>query len=325
MLNSLDTLTQINLDDLVSSFGWQDYPLLAGLLRRIFLQPARSFASLVAEFDEAVGRFGLPEAAQLTQRHFVRSVRVFGADPSTGSGLPSGAFLALSNHPGMSDTLSLFMALNRPDLKIIALDRPFLVALPETSKHLFYVREDSAARMSLVRQVSAHLKNGGAALTFPAGSIEPDPDVYSGALESLQNWTDSVGVFIRMAPETAVLPIFVRGVIWNKTAKHWLLAIKKKQEEKEKLAAALQLLAHVAFKQNDVHVRVQIGRPIYAKELGSTDTQTIHRAVLAEMKRLIENPPEGEFIDALTRPLDPSLLTNGSQLEVQKEAGPSSV
>ncbi len=289
MLSPLDLLTQINLDDLVSSFGWTDRPLLARTLRGFFLRPARTFAAQMVEFDNAVGARGLPEASRLLLKKFTRSLRVFGADL-----VPASAFLALSNHPGMTDTLALFAALNRPDLKIIALDRPFLNALPNTSKQLFYLKDDSAARMTLVRQVSAHLRAGGAALTFPAGHIEPDPDVYPGAVESLKDWTDSVGVFIRMAPETAILPILVRGVVREKSARHPLLATKKMKEEREKLTAALQLLAHVVFKQTDVHVRVQIGRPIYTKDLGSTETQVIHQAVLAEMKRLIENPPEGE-------------------------------
>ena len=87
-------------------------------------------------------------------------------------------------------------------MKIIALDRPFLMALPNLSKQLFFVHDDPASRMKLVRQVSGHLRGGGAALTFPAGEIEPDPNVYPGAVDALQTWTDSVGVFIRMAPET---------------------------------------------------------------------------------------------------------------------------
>jgi hypothetical protein len=84
-----------------------------------------------------------------------------------------------------------------------------------------------------------------------------------------------------------------RVVIWDKTAKHFLLGLKKAREEKEKLAAAFQLLAHIVFKKKDVHVRIQIGHPIYAKELGTTDPAVIHQAVTAEMKRLIENPPQG--------------------------------
>ena len=298
MTSNLDTLTQINLDDLVSSFGWQDYPLSARLLRRLFYNPARKFAEAMVEFDEAVGAHNLPDASRLLLGRYVRDVRVFGHEnlpvSSSPATRPPSPFLALSNHPGMADTVALFAALNRPDLKIIALDRPFLKSLPNTSKQLFYLKDDPAARMTLVRQVSAHLRAGGAALTFPAGEIEPDPNVYPGALDSLQHWTDSAGVFLRMAPETAILPVLVRGVIWDKTAHHPLIRLKHDRMGREKLAAAFQLLAHVQFNARPVTVTVQIGKPITVKELGSTETPVIHQAVLAEMKRLIQYPPEGE-------------------------------
>ncbi|HET7143606.1 MAG TPA: 1-acyl-sn-glycerol-3-phosphate acyltransferase [Anaerolineales bacterium] len=294
MSSNVEELTQINLDDLVSSVGWQDRPLLTQILRNLFQKPARTFAEIVMEFDSAIAELGLVEASRLTIDHFVRDVRVFGQDH-----IPDSAFLALSNHPGMSDTISLFCALNRPNLKIIALDRPFLTELPNLSRQLFYLKEDSSSRMTLVRQVTSHLRAGGAALTFPAGQIEPDPELSEGEVNSLQAWTDSAGVFIRMAPDTAILPILVRGVIWDKMAKHILLRIKKEKEEKEKLAAALQLLAHIVFKIKDVHVRIQIGRPIYAKDLGTNETAIIHQAVLAEMKHLIENPPAGDGVSVL--------------------------
>lgn len=294
MQSNFETLTQINLDDLVTSFGWQDHLLLSKFLRTLFRRPAKTFAKYMMEFDTALGERGLVKASRLTQTHFVRDVRVFNPDR-----VPDSAFLALSNHPGISDTLSAFCALNRQDLKIIALDRPFLNTMPNLSKQLFYLKEDAASRVSLVRQVTSHLRNGGAALTFPAGHIEPDPNVYDGAVDSLQAWTDSAGVFIRLAPEAAIVPILVRGVVWEKAARHILLKIKKAKEEKEKLAAALQLLAHVAFNKKDVHVRVQIGKPIYAKELGTTETTVIHQSVIAEMKRLIENPPQGEGVSVM--------------------------
>ena len=55
---------------------------------------------------------------------------------------------------------------------------------------------------------------------FPAAHIEPDPDIHDDAMESLESWTDSAGVFIRMAPETAILPVLVRGVVRTKAAYH---------------------------------------------------------------------------------------------------------
>ena len=289
MPSNVETLTQINLDDLISSFGWQNRPLLARLLRRTFISPPQAFAYQMVEFDSAIPTYGLVEASRRAIRYYVDDIRIYGQEQ-----IPASGFLALSNHPGMTDTLSLLIALNRPDLRIIALDRPFLNALPNMSKQLEYVNDDSASRIRLVRGLSTHLRNGGAALTFPAGHIEPDPDLHKGAVESLCSWTDSVGVFLRMAPEAAVLPVLVRGVVRKKAAYHPLTYLKRARAEREKLASALQLLAHVVLKKKDVHVRVQIGNPIYVKELGTTETKVIHQAVLAEMKRLIENPPAGE-------------------------------
>ena len=289
MPSNVETLTQINLDDLISSFGWQNHPFLARLLRRTFITPPQTFAHQMAEFDSAIPTYGLVEASRRAIRNYVDQLEVFGRER-----IPNAGFLALSNHPGMTDTLSLFIALNRPDLRIIALDRPFLNALPNMSKQLAYVTDDSASRFRMIRQLSAHLRHGGAVLTFPAGHIEPDPAIHKGAVESLCAWTDSVGVFVRMAPETAVLPVLVRGVVRKKTANHPLTYLKRRHPEREKLAAALQLLAHVMFRKKDVQVRVQIGNPIYARDLGTTDPKVIHQAVLAEMKQLIEHPPMGE-------------------------------
>jgi hypothetical protein len=284
MTSNFETLTQINLDDLVSSFGWQDNRILASFLRFVFRKPAEIFARHMVEFDDTIGLHGIHAGGRSLLNRYVKDIRIFGADR-----IPESAFLALSNHPGMTDTVALFTALDRKDLQIIALDRPFLNALPHTSRQLFYVHDDAAKRMTLVRQVSSHLKNGGALLTFPAGHIEPDPEVYEGAVESLQTWTDSVGVFIRMAPEAAILPVLVRGVVAAKYANHWLLKIKGTKEKKEKLATALQLLGMIMFNEKPVSVQVQIGRPIYAKDIGTTETAVIHQAVLAEMKLLIES------------------------------------
>jgi hypothetical protein len=286
-LNQLEALTQINLDDLVSSFGWQDHRIPAGFLRFVFRKPAEIFARHIIDYDNVTGSHGIHEGGRNLLNRYIKELRIFGTDR-----IPDSAFLALSNHPGMADTVALFAALNRKDLHIIALDRPFLNSLPETTKQLFYVYDDPTKRMALVRQVSAHLKTGGATLTFPAGHIEPDPDVYPGAVESLQDWTDSVGVFVRMAPNAAILPVLVRNVVAVKYAKHWLLKIKKTKEEREKLATALQLLGMILFDEKPVTVTVQIGNPIYVKDLGSNDTNVIHQAVLAEMKCLIENPPK---------------------------------
>jgi len=286
--NRLEVLTAINLDDLVYSFGCDRRPLLAFLMRRLFLGAARKFARQMLDFDSAIKTNGLAEAACRTERLFACDVRLFNAEL-----LPDGPFLALSNHPGVTDTLALMAALGRPDLKIIALNRPFLLALPNLSRRLYYVNEDPQERFTLVRQVSKTLRDGGSILTFPAGRNEPDPDVYPGAVEALGGWTDSVGVFARLAPATPLVPVCVRNVMWRSAAKFPLSNMRRSSDDKQLLASALQLLASLLFGAHPVTVQVQIGRPITVKNLGSSDTHVLHNSVLAEMKRLIESKPEG--------------------------------
>jgi len=294
--SKLETLTQINLNDLVSSFGWERYPLPAAILRFLFARPARKFAGQMVEFDNAVGMSNLGEASRLIlRRYYVSDVRIHG-----GENIPeTGPVLFLSNHPGMSDTLCLFASIGRPDLNIIAIHRPFLIALVNVTEKLFYIGDRPEERMRAVRQISAHLRNGGAALTFPAGEIEPDPLVYTGADQSLLNWTDSAGVFVRFAQDTRIVPVLVSGVVWVKTARHWLTRIKRSRIEREKFAAALHLLAVVTRDAKPTNVHVRFAKPITLTETGSPDAKVIHKFVVQRMHDMISSRPSDAGVSAL--------------------------
>ena len=295
-MNQTTALTQINLDDLVSSFGWQNRPLLAAILRGLFVKPARKFARQMVEYDNLVGQVGLHEAScRILKKRYINDLRVQGREH-----IPtSGPVLFLSNHPGMSDTISLFTAIPRTDLRVIALHRPFLSSLLNITKHLYYISEDTGERMRAVRQIAAHLRAGGAALTFPAGDIEPDPSVHTGALESLKDWIDSSGVFLRFAPATKIVPVLVSGVIWERTAHHWLTRIRHTREEREKLAAALQLLAIIVRDARPTTVHVQFAKPITVDEVGSVDADCIHEKLMERMQCLIESRKRDEGVSVL--------------------------
>lgn len=290
MTDPLTALTNINLDDLVAAFGWQTQPVLAGSLRRIFHAPAQKFALQMLEFDRVIKESGLPKAAQHTLYHFVRDVEVFGQE-----NIPkSGPVMYLSNHPGMTDTLCLFAAIGRIDLRIFALNRPFLQSMPTLSRQLLYLSDDANERINATRKAAAHLRKGGAVLTFPAGEIEPDPDVYSGALEALKDWTDSAGVFLRFAPETKIVPVLVRRVLWDKAVKSPLTFLRANRKDRERLGTSLQLLSNVLFDTRPITARVQFAKPLGLSEVGSTDMAAIHVAVLERMRGLIQNPPQGK-------------------------------
>ncbi len=294
MSDPLQVLTQINLDDLISAFGWQRQPVLAGVVRTVFRKTASDFARQMLDFDSAIAARGLAEAACLTEQRYVHDVWLYGADC-----IPGEPAIYLANHPGMTDTLALMAALAVPDLRVIALDRPFLLSLPNIHQHLFFVTEQPAERVALVRRVHRHLQSGGSILTFPAGHTEPDPDTQTGASESLAAWTDSVGVFVRFSPHTPIVPVCIRNVNWDVLIQHPLIRLRREPLDQHLLASALQLVGNVSFGMRPVSVSIQVGAPIRASELGSTDTAVIHRAVLHEMKSLIENPPHGEGMRVL--------------------------
>lgn len=295
-MSQLDTLTQINLDDLVSSFGWQNQPLLASIVRGIFIKPARKFAGQMVNYDELVGQMGLSEAScRILQTHYIHDLRVHGREH-----IPTdGPALFLSNHPGMADTISLFTAINRLDLRIIAVHRPFLASLVNVSKQLSYISDDPSERMRAVRQVASHLRTGHAALTFPAGKIEPDPDVHTGALDSLCDWTDSSAVFLRFAPQTKIVPVLVSGVIWERTARHWITRIKQTREDQEKLAAALQLLAMITRDARPTTVHVRFGKPITVDDVDSLEADCIHEKLMERMRSLIQDRGKDEGVAIL--------------------------
>lgn len=295
-MDQVTTLTQINLDDLVSSFGWQRRPLLAAILRGLFVKPAQKFAKQMVEYDDLVGQVGLHEAScQILQTRYISGLHVHGQEHVP----TSGPALLLSNHPGMADTISLFTAIDRPDLRIIATHRPFLASLVNVTRQLSYISDDASERMRAVRQISSHLRAGGAALTFPAGKIEPDPEVHPGALDSLKDWTDSSAVFLRFARDTKIVPILVSGVIWERTAHHWLTRFKRTREEREKLATALQLLAIITREARPTTVHVRFAKPISLNEVGSLEAECIHEKLMERMRCLIENQHEDEGVSIL--------------------------
>jgi hypothetical protein len=278
----LATLTEINLDDLFAALGWEKVRAGRRLLRWLFRPAAVRFAHQVIAYDHAVGELGL----QSGSRHFLSTIQknllITGQE-----NIPNrGPVLFLSNHPGMTDTVSLFASIPRPDLRIIAAERTFLHALPATEPYLIYVPEDNSNRMNVVRAVSGHLRSGGAVLTFPAGEIEPDPAVLPGAEAALEGWATSIGLFARLAPQSILIPVIVSGVLSPKTTFHPLTHLRRLSKDRERLGASIQIFAGVVWPEFwpdlwQVTVHIRFAPPIEAAGLMKLhDPAAITRAVI---------------------------------------------
>ena len=199
---------------------------------------------------------GLISAGHFILNRFTSSVAISGREliPKTGP------IIVASNHPGMTDAMALWTAIDRDDLKIIAADSGLLRLLPNVRKHLILLQPGSS---SVMREALAHLKSGGSLLTFPAGKIEPDASLRPGAIESLKSWSPSVEMLARRVPGTVILPVFVQGVLSNKATASPLLRHLADSTERDWAAATLQILLPQYRK---VSVRVNFGRPFRGGE-----------------------------------------------------------
>jgi putative hemolysin len=190
--------------------------------------------------DSAIARGGLAAGADVLLSRYAGTVTIRGAARVP----PTGPLVVVANHAGTVDAPALWRLLAvRDDLRIIALDRPFLHALPHLASRLLFVEGGAPRRSGLVRRVAEHLRSGGAVLTFPAGSIEPDPALRLGdAQDSVATWGQSVELFLRLAPGAAVLPVAVSGVISQRMLLNPLARWRRTAPDRELAAATLQVL-----------------------------------------------------------------------------------
>jgi hypothetical protein len=272
----LERLTRLCVEDLISAFGLGGVSYGRAVMESISRIPARRLARQILTYDRIVGESGLGTGGAWALKRLSRNTSIEGQE-----NVPrEGPLLLVSNHPGLADAVALFAATPRDDLRVIAADRPFLEALPNTSRYLLTVAESSAGRSGVVRTAVRHLRSGGAVLTFPGGRIEPDPAVSPGAVEALDRWSSSADLFARLIPGLEVVPVVVSGVISPSALRNPLIHLRHRRRDREWLAATLQVLVPAL---RNVDASVEFGSPIHAEPGAVGD------AVIEQTRRLMEN------------------------------------
>lgn len=238
-----------NLDDLARGLGISR-PLVRRLLLPGMSWIAERFTGEVLEMDRLIGEAGFGVASDYLLRRFSGPVTVGGSRD-----IPAhGPLLVVANHPGTVDILCLWQLLrHRDDIRIIALDRPFLRAVPHLAARLLYVNNDGG----VLREAARHLAAGGTLITFPAGHTEPDPMLrLDDAVANLQRWHGSTAALRSMVPELQVLPVAVGGVISRRWLRRFPARLRRDAADRELAAATLQ----IAFRDRLVTPQVLVGQ-----------------------------------------------------------------
>jgi 1-acyl-sn-glycerol-3-phosphate acyltransferase len=292
---SIETLIQINLADMLDNFGLGNLRPGRGVLERVCRVPAKILAQQAVNFDRRVGEAGLQIAAREWVLPMVNYLDVVGAQHIPASG---GVILPV-NHPGVTDTLAIFSSVPRSDLRFVSNDRPFVRTLDHVAQRTFFVSDHDGERMTVVRQVARYLQQGGAVMIFPAGHIEPDPAAMPGAVESLQTWSDSLGLFVRLAPHAMVVPTVVSGVVYGPALHHPLTRLRRSAKDREKIAATLQAYWQTTGRiARQMNVRIEFGKPLPAAELAAPGTArsaaVVTQEITSAVARLLVNLKPGE-------------------------------
>jgi hypothetical protein len=208
--------------------------------------PTERFAHVGARFDHWVRHLGFAEAARRLLPTFYTGYQAFGREH-----IPqSGPLLVTSNHPGVADGLVIAASVGRDDLKVVAGDIPFLMSLPSVREHFLFATRDTHQRMAILRSAIRHLRTGGSLLIFPSGHIDPDPAVLPGAREALDEWSPSVELMLRRAPDARVLVTIVSGVLARACTRSPVTWARKLPRDRQRIAEFIQVIQQMVFERS---------------------------------------------------------------------------
>jgi len=268
----IETLTDTLLDEIVNAAGLRKTLAARRTFGLLFRRAADRLSAIGLAADRMIRTDGFPAACRWMMSHWVGNVTTRGAENIP----PEGPLLVVSNHVGAYDILVAPSQLNRPDLKIISSDIPYLKNLPHACEHLIFLTDKPYDRMAATRAGIRHLQGGSALLLFGTGRIDPDPALSAEAEKHLENWSPSIDLFLRMVPQVKVVLSIASGFLTSRWMNHPLTRLRRVDWEKRRIAEFGQVLQQLFF-PGTIYVSpsVSFAPPITAEELGENPRQKL--------------------------------------------------
>lgn len=245
-------------------------------LRHLLLPIAKRFAGDVITFHDLAAE-GLQAPSQWVIEQLCSGLTINGA-----GNLPQhGPLIVTCNHPGVMDAMAVFANLPQANVKVIARTRNLLDVLPNIRQHIIFVSEERGQHVSTLRQAISHLQAGGTLVTFPAGEIEPDPQLYGqSAQDFTENWSKSVALLAKQVPQAVIVPAAIGGVISERARETWLARRYNKPTARDWVAATLQFMFQ---RYRDAHPTLHFGQPIVPQP----DREATHATIIEQTKALM--------------------------------------
>lgn len=264
------------------------HPALNGLLHILCAPFALELTRLGLKMEAIIAREDhLQGASKWLVEIAARAIHIHGAEHIPASG----PVLFLGNHAGLGDAFALLSASPRRDTQVLAHNFGILPGLDEMRRHVIVV--DKRAPYSAMKESLRHLRRGKSLLLFPRGEIEDDPALaLEPALASLADWSRSIEFFARHAPDLAIVPCAVGGVISRRALRNPVVRQYRDKGKRHFLGATFQMMFAC---YRDAVISLHFGPPLRgelaSRQLLLRQMTQLLRGVHAEQRGLINRVP----------------------------------
>jgi len=250
------------------TFGWIIRPI------------AKRLADMFVPFDQDLGKYGTQVATGNFIKYFVTEVKARGEET-----IPtSGPVIVASNHPGAYDSIAIISKIPRPDVKVIISDIPFFKYMPNSRERVFYATDEPSSRVNSIRASIRHLREGGCLVIFPTGLIDPDPEVWGEAEAShhLENWSPSLELFMKKAPQSQLVVTIASGVLDSGWAESWITHIVKPGIDRRRLAEFGQVISQLLRPGHKLYTpHITFAPPVTLDDLGHGEGEAMRNMILS--------------------------------------------
>jgi len=275
-VNEIDTIAESMIYDITKALALPQTEFVKSVIRLLLGKVAHTAAEVAMEVDCAIAEGGAAAGARKSLPRFVKSYEAKGIENIP----PSGPLIIASNHPAFIDSFVITAHVDRSDYKVIIGDIPFLENMPHIRQYAIFAPEEinMMGRMQVIRESIRHLRQGGALLIFPRGSIEADPEFMPNPDGEFSSWSRSLEIFMQRVPKLQILVTITSGVISPAAMQHPVTWFRKARPDKQRLAFIYQLARQILSGSQifDLEPRVTFG------EILSGDH---HEHVLAEVEQ----------------------------------------
>lgn len=282
-----DVLTENLVCEIAKALALPPTPRISKIIASLTGKAIRGFTELASQLDCVVEQEGIPGGARWLLPRFVKGHSACGVE-----NIPlTGPLVIASNHPAYVDSVVISAHIPRRDYKVIIGEIPFFKHLPNIRKNAVFAPEptDPMGRMQVIREVIRHLKNNGAILIFPRGSIEADPAWMPSPEAEFNHWSRSLEVFLKHVPQTQVLVTIVSGVISKRAMRHPVTWFRKARPDRQRLAFMYQFIRQMIAGREifGLTPRVTFGELVSAENTKDRDhmLQTIAGSAYNVLKR----------------------------------------